>query len=63
MEQNACKIRSLLPAEQREETGQEGDADHHHKQHLVAHTFDERILILDQIVQVPAVTVLHHLQS
>lgn len=50
-----------LPAEQREEAGQEGDTDHNNKQHLVADTFNEGVLILDQVV--PTVAVLHYLQT
>lgn len=50
-----------LPAQQREEAGQEGDTDHNHKQHLVADAFNEGVLILDQVV--PTVAVLHYLQT
>lgn len=57
-----CTLREgSLPAEQREEASQEGDAEHNNKQHLVADTFNEGVLILDQVV--PTVAVLHHLQT
>lgn len=52
-----------LPAEQSENSCKEGDAQHHSKYDLVANTFNESILILDQVVQVSALTVLHHPHS
>lgn len=55
----ACEV--CIPAEQREEATQERDTDHNNKQHLVADTFDEGVLILDQVV--PTVAVLHYPQS
>lgn len=52
---------ACVPAEQREEPSKEGDTDHNNKQHLVADTFNEGVLILDQVV--PTVAVLHYLQT
>lgn len=54
---------SSLPAEKSEEARQEGQTENYNKQDLVADTFDDGVLILDQVVQLSTLTIPHSLNS